>query len=324
MTQDCDFMNYNGNSFEWNPSIEFFNSGQIRWQGNQYLDSTDVFWSFKKYTHSYFPLKIIECKIVASGLEAKGISISLNEQNSIRKSFAEAWERIFYLILKNKKLLNFKIVSSNGFAAGSSANMAIEKSRYELMEREVLLRTWGDQKKWKKVHLKSFFSIFMGFLLNLRGYNINCFEVETSLGIFTACLIQDKKFRSFFDCSFHSVFMNRKIAIQETFFSTIKAIIFFGSVLVFDFKLFFDGRPKDHLYFYLDAKNFDAFDFLKSGLLEESSKFDFIFSDDTKTILLCEPCHFPAVAFSYNEKWIQLRWGEQSIIGGNKWPHPLS
>jgi len=83
------------------------------------------------------------------------------------------------------------------------------------------------------------------------------------------------------------------------------------------------AAPEDHLIFYREPKNQEAFSFLNDGKSQEGA----VSIGDKKLLqskIIVSTSELPAVAISFNQQWEVLRWGLQSIKGENPWPHPLA
>lgn len=111
-----------------------------------------LLWSFSHTESSLFKIPIYECEMRVDNLKAKGYGTSLSPKFAALLSWAEAWERLIVLLLKDNlkcckdegifELFNnniFLLKSSVGFAAGSTCSHSRVMARQELLERAYLL-----------------------------------------------------------------------------------------------------------------------------------------------------------------------------------------
>lgn len=303
----------------WVPTGDFLSAKFADWHDKD-GHTHKIEWHFSKISTSYFPVQIYECRISGFGFTASGYGTSSVADDALIKSFAEAWERLWFIRLRRIDE-NFKgIFSSNGFASGSSNNMALENARQELIERSVLLKAWQSKSGWKKTRSGKLRHKFILFALGLLGWRVNFFSLSHSPEV-SAILGRHQEKGAVFDTSFDS---NNACVHEKLLNSLIKSIALRIDIPS-NYTLPVNGDPDDHNYFYCDPKNLAAFDFLDTAQRDQEEA-NISLSDFDKIVstLLVPSSNFPAVAFAFHPEWPVLDWGQSSIHGENQWPHPLA
>ncbi len=300
----------------WNGDTDFLNLHKSFWvdPGNK-DESSNICWKFIRYQDHLSCFPIYQCEMEGWGEKSTGYCYSATDLLSLKKSFAEAWERLWF----QKYNQNKKLISSNGFAAGADSAMAIQKSREELIERQVLLEAWSTRSGWKKMPIKSARSKFLAFGMRLLGWKTTIYNIQSNIGIVKVGLVRHQDFGAYLDTTFCD---NESEAEQKIIFSLFKYILIFkksGKILdTLDF-----SAPEDHLRFYANPKNLRAFDFLDQSSAKRTSSIYIPNVDSICSELIVSAGEFPAVAYSYNPKWKVFCWGQNSIQGVNPWPQPL-
>lgn len=299
----------------WDPDETFLNQLSGVWstsQGEKYM----VTWTFSCIKTNFFPGHIVICKMHLENWMSEGYGLSTKLLNAHVIAFAEAWERLTFIRLKEKsREINF---SSNGFAAGRTNKDAIAASQRELIERAIVLKAWREMEGWEKVKANNALTNIYSLIFRLKGWQLSLFQIESTLGKVLSGIAVNKDKGAVFD----SVFLDsRKTAELKLLLSLIKAILI-STDKVSD-SLPVVARPEDHFSFYLDKKNLKAFDFLFNNTLTKKI-LDLGSITEIRSNLLEPLSNFPAVAQSTNKKWPEMTWGLQSIAGKNPWPHPLS
>ncbi len=202
---------------------------------------------------------------------------------ALRVAFAEAWERFiakyvareylitpdsdieFYAIVpepagKSKKFRPCKLApcsSSNGFAAGSTLEIATQKAVAELFERHCVLAVWNME--YKPVHLKIMPPFWAAPALSV-GWKIYWFNFGTSHSLITvACLAIHEKHGARFDAC---AAPNTSSAVRSTGATVLRMIYHLNeSRLNFDAE-WLSGEPISHFIYYLDPARLTAFDFI--------------------------------------------------------------
>lgn len=301
-----------------NVDSKFLKCGNCLWSSSD-APRTAIEWTFVKYEDTNYPISIVECNISGWGYSARGFGANLLEYVSYSKAFGEAWERLWLLKYTKEMKMN-SITSSNGFASALTNESALFKSAMELKERRILKEAWDTKSGWVRVKPASFKSKLLNSCLEFNGWKVGLYEIRSNIGNSAACLIMNSD-SSYFDTALDSNIENAKYKVLT---SALKGAAFSKFRTLKSFNLPKDGQPKDHVEFYSNPENFQAFDFLECLNSQIENGVNIQDESCTESSLLCKATdYFPAVAFSVNRKWPQLKWGLHSIDGGNAWPHPL-
>lgn len=303
------------NNIFWIGDLNFLMSKESVWEDQSGV-KIPITWEFVQYTGKLFPFSFYECKINGFNEQAFGHSVDRSDIKAMQKAFAEAWERLWLKHLNNVNPAFSQVQNSNGFAAGATDAMAIQKSREELIERAVLLQAWQFKKGWKKTKVKSFKNQLLRIGLALSGWKTHMFEVHSNSGSVLASFIIHKRLGVIFDSCFNSDNAEEKLLMslaKNSYFQVSEDSAQLPPI----------GIPEDHRRFYAVPKNSKAFQFLIKGDFSTES----VTLSDTDKItvaVLNSAKNFPAVAYASNASWDKLYWGTQSIKGINSWPHPLA
>ena len=276
-------------------------------------------WEFTKFVDSYLSFYFYECRMKGLGETSIGYGTSRNQYNAIQKSFAEAWERLWFKKMTLTEDVEGEVItSSTGFAAGRNQDEAFAAAKGELIERAVMLAAWESQQGWKQRSTTSLRHLALITAYRLKGWRIILFDIVSNTGSVKACLALNKSYGSIFDTCF--MFTNEQ-AETKVMQSVIKNIFF--QKKIDNYILPQIGYPEDHRIFYADVRNAEAFNFMLDS--RDSNKSFVLDSVDKVQIqLIHEADNFPAVAYARNTYWPEIKWGAQSIRGKNKWPHPLA
>lgn len=325
---------------KWEGTPAFLNSRAAQWIAPDGQASL-VTWKFTRYKGSLLPFFVYSCHLNAWGLNSIGSGRAATPDDAARKAFAEAWERLWMKTISDglsvfpqPEFDRFKLCSSsNGFAAGATAEMAAANSRTELIERAIFLQAWQSMSGWKRIAIRGIRSKVLALAMAAKGWKTYLFEIESNCGLAMACLLLNPNLGATFDIALGTNPRETEIALLN-------------SVVTSTFTITKDpgrnplplsGAPEDHFLFYTNPQNLEAFDFLTKPVRVGNTSFKEVLPTDLKTsaIQLPEPGRiltqeivsagtFPAVARSYNPEWQQLSWGKMSIKGTNLWPHPLA
>jgi len=269
----------------------------------------------RNYTAIDFPLRLFECKMQAFGLQTIGYAVDSDNEAALIKSFAEAWERIWFSKLVKQE---HGPKNSNGFAAGSTNEMALENAEQELIERAMLLKAWQTQVGWNKTSLSSFKLKMIQFALWLKGWRLQVFDLNSNLGQVKCFFASHSDRGLIFDSCFVKT---RKESEIKGVYSILKCIAL-PKITKMD-ELPAKAKPVDHARFYANPGNLKAIEFLNLQIKKDTT----IELENPELInqkLLHEAGEFPAVALCQHPTWPKLSWGTNSIQGANPWPHPLA
>jgi len=286
---------------------------------SSFLSDSCIKWNFQRIKSFKLPFYFYKCEMSGWENHANGFGYDRNELLAIVKSFNEAWERICLQSVVRSPDFGKQIVdSSNGFAAGSTNQMAIENSLQELIERAAVVLSWQEMKSWEKTKCIASFYRLSSFCMYLLGWRLHLFDISTNLGLVKAILGIHNEFGAVFDSSF----ADKAKAVEDNLIMSIcRQIDSRKKSLRHEFPFF--GIPSDHSFFYSNPNNLTAFDHLLHPK-ENPQSFFLEHENSIQTQLLVPVSDFPAVAMSFNEKWPRLKWGMQSIKGINPWPHPIA
>lgn len=301
----------------WNGNAEFLNQKK---SSVKIFDSYEIIeWEFRQYTDPLLPFSFYECRMRGLGHQVEGYGVARDQIDAVKKSFAEAWERLWFKkVASSENSKELSIESSTGFAAGINATEASASAKGELIERVVMLTAWTNQVGWAVASAQSLRNLTLILAFRFKGWRIRLYDIQSNVGIVKACLAMHKSYGCIFDTSFVYDNANAEYKVLQ---SVVKNIFFQNKSDYHD--LPFIGNPEDHRLFYANTENSQAFDFLLNPKDDENTV---ILSDDDKIeiCLLHDVGDFPAVAYAKNKFWPQVTWGKQSIQGLNKWPHPLA
>lgn len=249
------------------------------------------------------------CSMKWNGIQARGYGYDISPKPAIVKAFCEAWERCCFK--------NSDYATTNGFAAGSTELQARVFALKELVEREVLLKSWREKKGWSRHRLNSKRALFLKTFLELNKWDVRTYKVRSSTGYLIASLAISEKYGVLFDCSF-------SFNMESSKNSELKSLIGIcfeieNRTRSYSEKL--EPSPNGHKDFYSNPKNLKAFSFLESNCNEVINLEEL---DEVKYELINPSEKMPVVVRCYHERWNQLEWGIKSIRGENKWPHPLA
>ena len=301
-----------------NYKLQILNESKKMW-GGPHFEKSLIEWTFTQYTDRLFPFYFFECKMHGWGLTSRGFSVSKNRLEAIKKAFAEAWERLWFLHLNVLDTQIIKFSSTNGFAAGLDNKMALENSERELAERAVLLTSWFSKIGWRKAGFANLISNFLSKAINLKGWQVDLFDLNSNIGNVKCGLLRHKTKGAVFDSCFNS---NNKMAEEQVLLSLLKTL-FFQTETNPEYVFPEIGNPDDHRKFYSNIKNISAFDFCDLLINANTSIYVEHKEQTISKIVIDASVDFPAVAYSVNPFWPQLKWGKVSIAGSNPWPHPL-
>lgn len=303
-------MNWGGDSHFLNQKKSFAKIKNLK-------DSQLVEWSFKEYVNYQMPFYFFECEMFGMGLQSKGYGISRDSLGAARKSFAEAWERLWFEKISTMTEYS-SVISSNGFAAGPNSEIAVKTAKAELIERAVLQIAWSDYIGWRKISTNCIRSHILIAAFRLKGWRLKLYNMQSNLGLVKACVGFHSSLGVVFDTSF--VFNNAE-AESKVIESVIKSILFQKIQKNYIFPDI--GNPEDHRLFYAEPENSKAFNFLEN-FQSFSSSVLLTNVEKTEIEILHESDTFPAVVYAKNIFWPKISWGKRSIQGINKWPHPLA
>ncbi len=317
LTRVYAFTKYAGINVQWLCDNNFLNKQSCNWHDG--INTELISWQLTKYKDIFMPFSFYQCNMTGWGLNTNGFGISANQLESAQKSFAEAWERLWYLKLVNQSMSGLSITSSNGFAAGSSSEMATSNAKNELIERVVMINAWSGQSGWSLANPTLLANKIILMALNLKGWDVKIFNIRSNLGTIKACLAQNVSQGAIFDTTLS---LNDSTAEIKVINSVLKNTFFHKTVS--SYNLPEQGGPQDHRLFYSDAKNLKAFKFLAKVRNNNSDLVVVHNFDKIQMHLIQKAGLFPAVAVAINNYWPELKWGTQSVSGINKWPHPLA
>lgn len=298
-----------GDNSKWEFSWAMLRSGRANVLGRQ------LEWKFTQRRLGFAPISMVQCEMRFDDIIVYGGAEAFFAKTALTKAFAEAWERLWCKIVSKSEPIFY---SSNGFAAGPTDAVAMQRSKEELIERQLLITAWEEMFGWNKYLLRSSVAKLLRVFLESRGWSTDLFILQAEGYAALAAVARHENYGAVFDTCFR-----RNDSELKLMTSLIRSVMSLDMVIEDTFILPEDGHPKDHAKFYLNKKNLEAFNFFdednKSFQMIELSKPQFI-----KTRLLYSANEFPAVAVSYHEDWKQLNWGKNSVRGKNPWPHPLA
>lgn len=324
----------------WSGSVDFLNGGSAKWTDHRGLASL-VTWKFAMYPRFRMPFYLFSCRINAWGISAVGCASSITREDAAKKSFAEAWERLWMKTISQtspscaplQRAQSAIHLSSNGFAAGETSEMARKNARFELVERAILLQAWQNMQGWQRRSAKGTRSKLIEIAMAARGWKTFLFNLKSNCGDAMACLLLNSKLGALFDVTL----CEDPIEAEYRLFNSVITSSFARKKNGLRNTLPFRGGPRDHFSFYSNPSNLPAFDFLTKTKISKSCclKRDRNAINSTSIIQLPDPEKivtqelvsaglFPAVARSFNPEWPELSWGSISIKGLNQWPHPLA
>ncbi len=183
----------------WRPTLRLFAKQETEFKDPDGKNAS-IRWTFDCEKMPFF-LKRVQCTMSGFGLKSVGFSADFTFINASRKALAEAWERLWYERVKSKQIeLPFPVLSSNGFAAGPSMEMAREWSRGELIERALVLHCWHEMSGWKSLLAKQPEVWLFKKYLARDGWSLKLFQLgETEKGSSLAGLAQHETKGSVFD-----------------------------------------------------------------------------------------------------------------------------
>lgn len=312
----------------WNPSVFWLRQGQARLNIPNSTRSESITWSFLTMPLQYAPITLVECKMSGFGISVSGFGDGMLIKGAMIRAFAEAYERLWMLHLGDElnDLFGSKgITSSNGFAAGPTAESALSNSRGELMERALMIEAWQSMRGWNRYSLTSALSKALAAVLEFHGWKIQTFHLrEKDLGSALVGIARHPQHGATFDSKWIPANQTAK-QVELKLLRSILKIVRKKPVHSSEHSDFPEkGIPNDQARFYSDLSHCaQAFSFLENS------------SDQNEVITLSEPekiisklvieaTLFPAVAVSAHHNWTPLTWGKQSIRGKNPWPHPLA
>jgi len=169
----------------WNPSFAFLRRGRAQFFDKKTNKAEEVCWEFTNFPTTSFAISPVLCRIEGFGLKAKGFGDGLMLKNSMIQAFAEAWERLWmYRSDRDGPGVGLpRITSSNGFAAGRSAEDAIRRSKLELIERSVLLTAWRRMEGWRSHAVESWSVKLAAKAATRRGWEIHFYILNSTLDV---------------------------------------------------------------------------------------------------------------------------------------------
>ncbi len=291
---------------KWDPSLEFFLKCSYQ----------DITWQLKSFSESTFPLNFIECKMQRLEQISLGYAVESSQDLAVKKSFAEAWERLCFSNIYSENNLEFR--NTSGFAAGDSLAMASKNAKEELIERAVFLTAWQSQSGWRKVNFSKLKTRYLKFALSLKGWKLDLYDLKSSEGI-VKCLVARHKDRGLV---FDSAFCENSFSTELKLLNSVLKNIFLPSVNPIN-KLTENSRPIDHAKFYASPEHLKSLDFLSLDL-NAGVVFKLENPELLETNVIYDEEDFPTVVACSHPTWPKISWGTNSIQGKNPWPHPLA
>lgn len=301
----------------WNPTLSLLRSGTAS------FEKAPVHWRFTELTIPKIPMAFVECRLTFAGVEAVGLGDSVFFKKAAIKALAEAWERAWMRKLYEGGRVEIK--SSNGFAAGRTAQDAVMSARAECAERAIFLSAWEQQRGWQGVSCKGVAANLLLSFLSQRAWKTSFYRIDGgSTGQVVAGLSVHPEFGAVFDTKFAG-----SVADASCFKGLVRSLLRMAIVqerigVDKTFTLAESAAPFDHMKFYRDPEHLKAFDFLRGIDATQSLDFDSGEKGRTNCEILCDVSELPAVAYAYNNQWPMLQWGTKAIRGKNNWPHPLA
>lgn len=283
-------------------------------------------WSVIKVPAKLLPISVVECRFVGMGRTVFGYGDGLLYTDSLTQAFAEAWERLWFDLLRDGPYgADGALRSSNGFACGATPQEAEAAARSELIERAVYLTAWNTRNGWIPIKSTGLLNRVLLTSLDVLGWEIALFRLsEETLGDVICGLSTRKTGGVLFDC----VYQRQGVAMGQAQSKVLRSLLRSAVVLANSPASFAPlperGGPRSHSDFYMDPANLVAFDFLKERI-STAERIKLAGCDHTETRVLVDIEGFPCVAAATNPLWPVLSWGKESLKeGGNPWPHPLA
>ncbi|MDX6769067.1 MAG: YcaO-like family protein [Elusimicrobiota bacterium] len=312
-------------SSRWSIDLSFIRKGSARIRSPLTGGAEDLRWSIFTVPSKLLPISIVGCRLTGMGREAEGIGDSLMYTDSLTQAFAEAWERLWLDLLRDRPIGSTGLPrSSNGFACGATPGEAEASARAELIERAVYLTAWNSRKGWEKVPTAGLLNRAHLASLEYLGWGIDLFRLsEVRLGDVICGLGRGAADGVLFDCCYQRPGVPLKDVQSKVLRSLLRSAVVRDGKPSSYAPLPASGGPESHRSFYMNPENRAAFKFLESrhGTAEPIEVGGY---DDVETSVLVDIEGFPCVAAATNPHWPRLSWGSESLQeGGNPWPHPL-
>jgi hypothetical protein len=272
-------------------------------------------WRFREYQSGSSIVALASCDLSVEGNVFRGFGDGIFLKTALKKAFCEAWERFHW----NASLE----ASTNGFAAGYSANAALAAAKNELLERALLSKAWSSRAGWVLISRRGLIDKLLTQHLEADGWRVRLFGVEqVGLGSLIAGLAQHTARGAVFDCSFVPRFDSARRSRVKVMLSLIRQSVVVNQEV--DLQLGYEASPEDHRKFYASPENSRAFDFLDSADLQRLTLDPLNDVQLIESKIIFSVSGFPIVARATHPNWPSLAWGRQSISGVNPWPHPLA
>jgi hypothetical protein len=318
-------MKSSGNS-RWSLDLGLIRKGAARIRSPLTGGAEDLSWSVRSIPAKLLPISIVECRLTGMGREARGYGDSLVYTDSLTQAFAEAWERLWLELHRDRPVVGGGPPrSSNGFASGATPGEATASARSELIERAVYLSAWNLRKGWQRIQPIGLLNRVHLASLDFLGWKIALFRLsEAKLGDVICGLGTREAGGVLFDCCYQRPGLPLDATQSKILRSLLRSAVILKGAELAPAPLPARGGPESHRDFYLKPENLAAFDFLNDQTAAEE-RIALGGYDDISTELLVDVQGFPCVAAAANPRWPVLSWGSESLQeGGNPWPHPLA
>ncbi|OFZ11898.1 MAG: hypothetical protein A2Z20_03110 [Bdellovibrionales bacterium RBG_16_40_8] len=312
----------------WQPTLRSLADGERYFYDPYTFKKEKIVWEITERTLQGLPMTFSKCDMHDFGHSVSGTGEALFLKSAAIKAFAEAWERLWVMRIGSTDVLpEYKIKSSNGFAAARTLTEAKLKSRDELIERAALLKAWSTPTAWQQINPVGFIAKALVHCLNRTDWTTSFYEVRIANGGSLFCgLLRSTKFGAIFDCLYKSestiniaaIFSKLTRSLARSINTQINRTVEDTWVLPTV------GKPEDHGAFYTKVENLSAFDFLDKSPRRTSAPIALDDFNRIRSIKVIDTSGFPAVAFSHNDAWPPFQWGKQTITKENPWPHPLA
>lgn len=184
-------------------SVENMNEEILKYFNHSFFLDNSVY-----FTYFYNPLSFLNDNFFETDL---GIGISTSNDIALKKSITESIERYALFLPQYKKNIKeidinafcivnddsfkFQMASSNGFAAASNKEMAIQNSYNELLERHSIMHTWIYGNNTNLVDVTSLPQKFIDYISELKniGFQTYIFNIINKGGIYCFLVITVNK-----------------------------------------------------------------------------------------------------------------------------------
>jgi len=260
-------------------------------------------------------ISIYSTIIKHQGKVAKGYSEAIKDKNGFLVSTMEAIERLTLFTATPK------INNSNGIAIHTLEKEAQNRALCELLEREITQRAWLSEYPFAPIIPQTIkLKILITILKKIHDWSYSCFTVKTDRGVYLCSYLKHPDKGFVFDATFR--FEQNLITSMQLnlIFSHLRQITHEPKIIS---QFSEDKSPITQIKFYRNPLNSAA---LKTFKLNQSSKLIYTIpsAEKFKSIKLTNPLQTPTYCYQYsNDNFLPLKWGNDSIINKEGWPHPI-